>query len=60
MLKAGLVILVASWLPLFAVGLADPTANPVGLGLLGWGGSVIGLFVTAAGLVTATFRLLRG
>ncbi len=60
MLKAGLVILVASWLPLFAVGLADPTANPVGLGLLGWGGSVIGLLVTAAGLVTATFRLLRG
>lgn len=60
MLKAGLVILVASWLPLFAVGLADPTANPVGLGLLGWGGSVIGLLVTAAGLVTATFCLLRG
>jgi hypothetical protein len=60
MLKAGLVILVASWLPLFAVGLADPSANPVGLGLLGWGGSLVGLVVAAAGCVAAAFRFLRG
>jgi hypothetical protein len=60
MLKAGLVILVGSWLPLFAVGLTDPAANPIGLGLLGWAGSMVGLVMMAAGIVTAAYRLLRG
>jgi hypothetical protein len=59
MLKAGLILLVASWVPLFAVGILDSSANPVGLGLLAWGGSLLGLVVAAAGLVTAAFRFLR-
>jgi hypothetical protein len=60
MLKAGLIILVASWVPLFAVGLLMPSSNPIGLGLLAWGGSLIGLIVTAIGLVVAVVRFLRG
>jgi hypothetical protein len=59
MLKAGLIILVASWVPLFAVGIADASANPVGLALLGWGGSALGLAVAASGVAAAAFRFLR-
>jgi hypothetical protein len=59
MLKAGLIILVGSWVPLFAVGLLVPNSNPVGLGLLAWGGSLVGLIVTAVGLVIAVVRFLR-
>jgi hypothetical protein len=59
MLKAGLVMLVGSWVPLFAVGIADPTANPIGLALFAWGGSLVGAIVTVAGLIVATYRLMR-
>jgi hypothetical protein len=58
-LKAGLIILVGAWVPLFAVGLADSTANPIGLGLFAWGGSLLGAIVTVVGLFVATYRLLR-
>ena len=59
MIKIGLLILVASWVPLLVVGLLDPSSNPVGLGLLAWGGSLIGIIVAAIGLLLWAVRLAR-
>ena len=58
-IKVGLLILVASWVPLLAVGLLNPKSNPIGLGLLAWAGSVVGIIVAAVGLVLWTIRLVR-
>jgi hypothetical protein len=49
MIRAGLIILVLSWVPLLIVGLLDPNANPIGLGLLAWLGSLIALIIIAIG-----------
>jgi predicted membrane channel-forming protein YqfA (hemolysin III family) len=39
-------VLIASYVPLILVGLADPDANPIGLGLLSLAGTLV-----AAGIV---------
>ena len=59
MIKIGLLILVVSWVPLLVVGLLDSSSNPVGLGLLAWGGSLIGIIVAAIGLLLWAVRLAR-
>ena len=51
MIRIGLFLLVASWVPLLVVGLLHPDSNPIGLGLLAWAGSLIGLVVTTIGLL---------
>ena len=45
-------ILVLSWVPLLVVGLLHPDSNPIGLGLLAWAGSLVGLVVAAIGLIS--------
>ena len=45
------VALALCWLPLFVVGTLDPKSNPVGLGLLGVGGTTLMLVVTPVLLV---------
>jgi len=59
MIKIGPLILVASWVPLLVIGLLDPSSNPVGLGLLAWGGSLVGIIVAAIGLVRWAIRAAR-
>jgi hypothetical protein len=59
MTRVGILVLLGSWLPLIAVGVMDPAANPIGLGLLAIAGSAVGLLLTGAGLVVILFRRLR-
>jgi hypothetical protein len=54
LVRAAVVILVLSFAPLVAVGLLDPSANPIGLGLL----SVVGTLVAAAVLAFAALRVV--
>jgi hypothetical protein len=56
MSRIGVLILAGAWLPLVAVGLVDPTSNPIGLGLLGMAGSLIGGVLFALGLLGSFFR----
>ena len=49
MIKAGLVILAASCVLLSVVALPHPDSNPVGLGLLAWAGSLVGIIVVSIG-----------
>jgi hypothetical protein len=58
-IKIGLLILVASWVPLLVVGLLDPSSNPIGFGLLAWAGSLVGIIVVAIGLLLWAVRLVR-
>ena len=51
MIRIGLFLLAASWVPLLVVGVLYPDSNPIGLGLLAWAGSLIGLVVTTIGLL---------
>ena len=51
MIRIGLFLLVASWVPLLVVGLLYPDSNPIGLGLLAWAGSLIGIILAAIGLL---------
>ena len=60
LIKAGLAIAVLSWLPLLVVGMLDPTANPIGAGLLAWVGTVLGLIVAAFGMIRSLIRLVSG
>jgi hypothetical protein len=60
LIKAGLAISILSWLPLLVVGALDPTANPIGLGLLAWVGNVLGIAIAAFGLIRlASGKALR-
>jgi hypothetical protein len=58
-IKIGLLILVASWVPLLVVGILHPDSNPIGLGLLAWGGSLVGIIVVAIGVLRWTIRAAR-
>jgi hypothetical protein len=58
-IKVGLLILVASWVPLLAVGLLNPKSNPIGLGLLAWAGSLVGIVVAAVGAILWAIRAAR-
>jgi len=60
MIRAGVLILVLSWVPLLFAGVVLGHDNPVGLGLLAWAGSVLGLVLLAIGLVVAVVRRLAG
>ena len=55
MINAGLVIAMMSSLPLLIYGAIDPTANPIGAGLLAGVGSMLGPVIAAFGLI----RLFR-
>jgi len=59
MIRTGLILLIGSWIPLVAVGMMDPEANPIGLGLLAIGGSLVGMAVLAVGLLLVLFRGTR-
>jgi hypothetical protein len=59
MIRAGLMLLFGSWAPLFVVGVLDSSANPIGLGLLALGGSLVAICVLALGLLVALFRWAR-
>jgi hypothetical protein len=55
-IKIGLLILVASWVPLLVIGLLDPSSNPIGLGLLAWAGSLVGIGIVLIGLIRRAIR----
>ena len=59
MIRTGLILLIGSWIPLVTVGLMDPEANPIGLGLLAIGGSLVCMAISAVGLLLALFRGTR-
>jgi hypothetical protein len=56
----GLLVLVGSWLPLMIVGLGDPAANPIGLGLLGMLGTAVATGLLGVATVRRLRRLLSG
>lgn len=56
MSRIGVLILAGAWLPLVAVSLVDPTSNPIGLGLLGMAGSLVGGVLFVLGLLGSFFR----
>lgn len=56
---AAIVVMLVSWGPLFVVGTLDPTANPVGLGLLGLAGTCVATALLAAAVILAIWKLLR-
>lgn len=59
MIRAGLVILFVSWVPLIVAG-ALGSDNPIGLGLLAWGGSAVAIVVLGVGVIAAVVRVLFG
>ena len=59
MIKIGLLIVVACFVPLILVGLLKPDSNPIGLGLLPWFGSLIGIIVAVIGLLCRSIRITR-
>jgi hypothetical protein len=50
-IKIGLLILAESRTPLLVVGTFHPDSNPIGLGLLAWVGSMVGIIVAAMGVL---------
>jgi hypothetical protein len=58
-IRIGLLILVASWVPLLVVGLLNPSSNPIGLGLLAWAGSLVGIVGAAVGAILWAIRAAR-
>jgi hypothetical protein len=58
-IKIGLSVLVASWVPLCVVAFLHPNSNPIGLGLLAWAGSLVGIIVAAIGVLRRTIRAAR-
>jgi hypothetical protein len=59
MIRTGALILLGSWLPLFAVGLMEPASNPIGLGLLAIAGSAVGAMLIVLGLLASLVRQMR-
>jgi hypothetical protein len=55
----GLLIAVASWVPLWVVEAQDPYAMPVVLGLFAFAGSFVGGVIALVGLVRLVMRLAR-
>ena len=53
------ILLVASFVPLIVVGLIDPDANPIGLGLLSVLGTLVAGLLLAFAALRALWRLLR-
>ncbi len=59
LVKAATTVIVVSFLPLLVAGLLDPTANPVGFGLLWLAGSALGLGLYALAALLWVWRLIR-
>jgi hypothetical protein len=59
LVKVATALIVLSLLPLLFVGLLDPTANPVGLGLLWVAGSALGIGLYFLAVLLWIWRLLR-
>ncbi|PVE25676.1 hypothetical protein DC522_05005 [Microvirga sp. KLBC 81] len=61
-LGAGALILIGAWIPILLAGTFDPrgdyVGNALGLGLLAWLGSYIGLAVVGAGLLLRLRELM--
>jgi hypothetical protein len=56
MIRVGMFVLVGSWLPLLAVSVVDPSANPIELNLLGAAGKLVGGVVLGLGFLDSMFR----
>ncbi|MEZ0172644.1 hypothetical protein [Microvirga sp. TS319] len=59
-LLIGVLTVVAAWIPLLLIGATGlGGSNPVGLGLLAWIGSGLGLVVIVVGLVLRVWELIK-
>jgi hypothetical protein len=56
---AAIAVLILSFVPLLVVGLLDPSANPIGLGLLSMAGTFVALLLLAIATARAVWRWLR-
>jgi hypothetical protein len=56
MIRAGVLILVVSWLPLIAVSIVDAGSNPIELNLLGAAGKLVGGVVLGLGFLDSILR----
>ena len=56
MIRAGMLVLIGSWLPLIAVSIIDPAANPIELNLLGAAGKIVGGVAVGLGFLDSVFR----
>ena len=56
MIKAGIAILVLGWVPLVVTGLLHPDSNPIGFGLLGTLGTMVGLALIGLRAIFTGFR----
>ena len=55
---AALAAVALTWSPLFVVGALDPTANPIGLGLLSLAGTTLAVLLLLAAALGAIWRRL--
>lgn len=58
-LAVAAILLVGGWVPLLVAAALDPGGNPVGLGLLAWFASDLGLLLTLATLAVLAVKRLR-
>ncbi|HEX3538440.1 MAG TPA: hypothetical protein VHU15_16905 [Stellaceae bacterium] len=58
-IAVGILIGIASWLPLWIVAARDPYSMPVILGLFAFAGSFVGGAIAVIGLVRLILRLAR-
>ena len=56
---AATTVILVSFLPLLFAGLLDPSANPIGLGLLWLAGSALGIGLYVLAALLWIWRLLR-
>jgi hypothetical protein len=56
---AALVVLLASYAPLLAIGFMDPSANPIGLGLLAVAGTAAAVLLIVCAALRAIWRAWR-
>lgn len=56
---AALAVLILSFVPLLVVGFLDPSANPIGLGLLSVAGTFVALLLLALAMARAVWRWVR-
>lgn len=53
---AAAIVFAASFLPLYIVGMLDPTSNPIGLGLLFLAGSSLAGILAVTGVILIAWR----
>jgi hypothetical protein len=56
---AAIAVLILSFVPLLVVGFLDPSANPIGLGLLSVAGTFIALLLLAIAVALGLWRWVR-